>query len=110
VLNVDQIESALGINPGSGSEFLRFTNYPNPFTGTTTLAYSLPVGGNVTIELHNVVGVVDRVILNNETQTAGDYKLVLDASNLSDGVYIATLKLTSDNQVMTRTIKIVRTN
>jgi hypothetical protein len=110
VLNIDVVGTTLGINPGSTSETLIFTNYPNPFTGTTTLAYSLPVDGKVTIELHNTIGVLERVVMDNIPQTAGDYKLVLDASNLSDGIYIANLKLiTSDAQIMTRTIKIVRT-
>jgi len=110
VLNMDLIGSTLGVNPGDGSGSLRFINYPNPFTGTTTLAYSLPANGAVTIELRNTLGVVDRVILNEVQQTSGDYKLVLDASTLPDGVYIATLKLTSVGGTMGRTIKIVRTN
>jgi hypothetical protein len=109
VLNMDLIGSTLGINPGSGTETLRFTNYPNPFTGSTTLAYSLPVNGTVTIELLNMMGITDRVILNNVPQPSGDYKLVLNASDLPDGVYIATLKVSSDGFMMERTIKIVRT-
>jgi hypothetical protein len=109
VLNIDLVGSTLGINPGSGSETLRFMNYPNPFTGTTTLAYSLPIDGSVTIELLDMTGILDRVIMDNVQQTSGDYKLVLDASNLPDGVYMATLKLNSDSQIMTRTIKIVKT-
>jgi hypothetical protein len=110
VLNMNLIGSALGNNPVNGSESIKFTNYPNPFTGTTTLAYSLPANGNVTIELRNMLGIFDRVILDNVAQTSGDHKLVLDASDLPDGVYMATLKLTSDGTVTTRTIKIVRTN
>jgi hypothetical protein len=110
VLNIDLIGSTLGINPGSGTESLKFTNYPNPFNGTTTLAYSLPENGTVTIELRNTLGVLDRVVLDNVPQASGDYKLVLNASDLSDGVYMAKLKLNSNGQIMTRTIKIVRTN
>jgi hypothetical protein len=109
VLNIDLIGSTLGINPGSGTGSVSFTNYPNPFTGATTLAYNLPENGYVTIELRNELGVLDKIILNNIVQTAGDHKLVLDASDLSDGVYFATLKLMSAETVMTRTIKIVRT-
>jgi hypothetical protein len=110
ILNMDMIGTTLGINPGSGTESIRFTNYPNPFNGSTTLAYSLPTTGNVTIELNSMLGVFDRVILNNMPQTSGDYKLVLDASDLPDGVYIATLKLTSDEKTITCKIKIVKTN
>jgi hypothetical protein len=110
ILNMDLIGSALGINPGNTNESLRFMNYPNPFTGTTTLAYSLPANGNVTIELRNMFGVIERVVMNDVLQTSGDYKLVLNASDLSGGVYIATLTFVSDGSTMTRTIKIVKTN
>jgi hypothetical protein len=110
VLNIDLIGTTLGISPGNGTESLRFTNYPNPFAGTTTLAYSLPADGIVAIELRNTLGVLDRVVLDNVQQTTGDYKLVLDASDIPDGIYIATLKLNSEGKVMTKTIKIVRTN
>jgi hypothetical protein len=109
ILNIDLVGSALGINPGSGTQTLNFTNYPNPFTGTTTLAYSLPANGAVTIELRNMLGVLDKVIVNNVQQTSGDYKLILDGYDLPDGVYMATLKLISADQTITRTIKIVRT-
>jgi hypothetical protein len=111
ILNIDLIgTNALGVNPGGVTETLRFTNYPNPFIGTTTLAYSLPVSGDVTIELYDVQGVLVKTIADKLPQSSGDYKLVLNANELPNGVYIATLKLTTvDGKPMTRTIKIVRT-
>jgi hypothetical protein len=111
ILNIDLIgTNALGVDPGGVTGTLRFTNYPNPFIGTTTLAYSLPVSGDVTIELYDVQGVLVKTIADNLQQSSGDYKLVLNANELPNGVYIATLKLTTvDGKPMTRTIKIVRT-
>ena len=41
-------------------------------------------------------------------ETAGDYKLVQNLQDLPPGVFMATLKLTSGNQPVTRTIKILR--
>jgi hypothetical protein len=109
VLNIDGIGAyALGIEPVVSSETLRFANYPNPFIGTTTLAYSLPVAGEVTIELRNMLGSIVKIVVDKAQQTSGDHKLVMDAAVLPSGIYLATLKLTSDGQPMTRTIKIVR--
>jgi hypothetical protein len=108
VLNVDVIGAyPLGINPVS-SEALSFTNYPNPFTGVTTLAYSLPVAGEVTIELRDMLGSLIKTIVNKVPQASGDYKLVQNLQDLSPGIYMVSLKLTSVGQPMTRTIKMVR--
>jgi hypothetical protein len=111
MLNIDLVGSyAVGIDPGTASAALTFTNYPNPFIGTTTLAYTLPVNGEVTIEIHDMLGVTIKAVLDKVTQNAGDHKLVLDGNELPNGVYIATLKLTTqEGKPLTRTIKIVRT-
>jgi hypothetical protein len=110
VLNIDLIGThTLGVNPPGITETLRFKNYPNPFTGTTTFVYSLPVAGDVSIGLRDMLGVRIKVILDKVSQTSGDYKLVLDANDLPAGVFMATLKFISDGQPMTHTIKIVRT-
>jgi hypothetical protein len=99
--------SSLGIGVNLSSEQVDFTSYPNPFKGTTTLTYSLPVDGQVLIEVYNLVGSKVKVAID-ETQSAGEYSLNLDASNLQPGVYTAILKLkTSDANVTTRVIKMI---
>jgi hypothetical protein len=111
VLNIDVIGTkAVGIEPTPSSDGLRFGNYPNPFNGTTTFTYSLPVAGNVTIELRDMLGVMVKVVADKLSQTSGDHKLIMDANDLPTGVFTATLKLSSANEPMTRTIKIVRTH
>jgi hypothetical protein len=109
MLNIDILSgNAVGIDPMAPTEALQFNSYPNPFYGTTTFAYSLPTAGEVTIELRNMLGVLIRTIVDKAPQISGDHKLVMDGQELPEGVYIATLKLTSGDQLMTRTIKIVR--
>jgi hypothetical protein len=99
--------SSLGLGVNLSSEEVDFTSYPNPFKGTTTLTYSLPVDGQVLIEVYNLVGSKVNVAVD-ETQSAGEYSLNLDASNLQPGVYTAILKLkTSDSKVITRAIKMI---
>jgi parallel beta-helix repeat protein len=86
---------------------LNMTCFPNPFRGTTTLAYSLPADGKVTLDIASMLG-TQITTLVDEAQTAGDHTLTLDASTLKPGVYTATLRLDSDGAQLVRTIRIVR--
>ena len=86
---------------------LNLTCFPNPFRGTTTLAYSLPADGKVTLDITSMLG-AQVTTLVDEAQTAGDHTLTLDASTLKPGVYTATLRLDSDGAQLVRTIRIVR--
>jgi hypothetical protein len=66
-------------------------NYPNPFNPTTTIKYELPEDSHVSLKIYDVLGrevlsLVDRV------ETAGQHQVVLNASNLSSGVYFYRLK------------------
>ena len=38
---------------------LRLTNYPNPFNPSTTISYSVPADGNVTLTIYNARGLVN---------------------------------------------------
>jgi hypothetical protein len=108
VLSMNVIGSALGV-PSIGAENLLLANYPNPFDESTTIAYTLPKAGEVTLEIRNMLGTVVQTLVNNKVQAAGDYKLKLNSTLLESGMYMATLKLNSDARVMSRIIKIVCT-
>lgn len=61
-------------------------NFPNPFNPTTTINFSIPVEGFVTIDVYNSIG--QKVAsLVNETKTAGSYTVGFDASDLTSGIY-----------------------
>lgn len=66
-------------------------NYPNPFNPTTKISYSIKERGLVTIKLFDVLG-NEVITLVNELKEAGRYEVELNASNLSSGVYLYTLK------------------
>ena len=86
VLNIDLIHgSAIGTNDITGQDIIRFTSYPNPFYNTTTLAYSLPADGSVTIEVRNMIGIVVKTVLENKQEIAGEHKMIMDASVVAAG-------------------------
>ncbi|KAF0151759.1 MAG: endonuclease/exonuclease/phosphatase, partial [Ignavibacteria bacterium] len=66
-------------------------NYPNPFNPTTVIKFSMPVEGTVSLKVYNVVGEEVETILDTY-KGAGTYEVNFDASKLSSGVYMYTLR------------------
>ena len=61
--------------------------YPNPFNPTTSLELSVPVNGQVTVQVYNLMGQVVSTLANGYMD-ANTYTLTWDASNVSSGMYI----------------------
>ena len=67
-------------------------NFPNPFSGTTTLRYSLPKTMGVRLAIYDMLGREITVLVEN-TQEAGIYSLEFDGTRLPAGVYYARIEL-----------------
>jgi hypothetical protein len=80
-------------NPGVIKQFSLSNNYPNPFNPSTTINFVLPEQSNVTLTVINILGQTVFEQRKNNT-AAGDYSYNFDASKLSSGVYIYSLKAT----------------
>jgi hypothetical protein len=80
-------------------------NYPNPFNPSTTISYSIPKAGNISLRIFNVLGQEVRSLIN-EYQNAGTYRVSFDASSLTTGVYFYSL--TSDNFVQVKKMMLVK--
>ena len=105
-LNSDIIaNSPLGVN-NLQNQSLNLNVYPNPFSDYTTVSYTLPFDGTVTLEIQTLLGQVLTTLVN-ETQTTGKHTLKVDARTMSQGVYTAILRLHNSNDEMVRTIKFV---
>jgi len=70
-------------------------NYPNPFTGTTTIEYTLPQGGKVSMMINDLSGKTVAYPLQDKAHEAGIHTLQFDATTLSAGIYFCTLQTTN---------------
>jgi len=73
------------------TEFALIGNYPNPFNPTTRISYQLPKNGFVTLKVYDILG-REVASLVKENQKAGNYSIPFDASKLSSGIYIYTIR------------------
>ncbi len=71
-------------------------NYPNPFNPTTTIKFSVPKDGMVTLKVYNLLGQEVATLISEEMQ-AGSYKVNFDASKLGSGVYFYKLQAGNNN-------------
>lgn len=62
-------------------------NFPNPFSSTTTIPFTLQQQEKVEITVYNTAGTLVRTISSGE-QPAGAYQIAFDAADLPTGVYI----------------------
>jgi hypothetical protein len=81
---------------------LKLAVAPNPFSNTTTINYTLPSSGNVSLKLYDVTGKLART-LGSGYHTAGTSSFTVPRSSLSSGIYV--LKLESGG--FTTTSKII---
>ena len=66
-------------------------NYPNPFNPTTQINYAVKEDGFVEIKVYDLLGKVVATLVN-ENKPAGFYTVNFDASRLSSGIYLYTIK------------------
>jgi len=72
------------VEPGN---YVLSQNYPNPFNPATTISYTIPETGSVTLKVYNIIG-VEVAVLVDEYQAPGNYQVEFIAgggSAFSDG-------------------------
>lgn len=68
------------------------SNYPNPFNSNTNVVVKIPVSGNLSIKVYNVIG-EEITELVNEYHNTGTYKFLFNANELSSGVYLLRVSI-----------------
>ena len=74
------------------SSYQLFQNYPNPFNPSTTIKFSIPVNGFVTLQIFDMLGREVKSLVNNE-MTTGFYSYDFNASDLSSGIYFYRIQV-----------------
>ncbi len=67
-------------------EFSLAQNYPNPFNASTTIEFSLPEAGDVSIQIYDILGRSIETLISG-TQPAGTHSIIWHADNQPSGVY-----------------------
>jgi flagellar hook assembly protein FlgD len=76
-------------------------NFPNPFTSTTTIAFTLAKQGRVTIEIFDMAGRFVRELASDELMEAGPVRLqwngtTAEGDELARGVYFYQITVKSE--------------
>ena len=90
---------------GTVAEFALEQNYPNPFNPTTKINFSIKEKGNVELKVFDLLG-SEIATLVNEEKAPGNYEVFFDASELSSGIYLYSIK--SGNFVQTRKMLLMK--
>lgn len=94
-----------GVEPGTMSATLALSpGQPNPFRDVVTLRYTLPAGGHVALDIHDLAGRVMRRVARG-TEFAGEHAALWDGRDeaghpVASGAYYA--RLTLDGQSVVR--------
>ncbi len=80
-------------NPVAGgmTYFTLAQNHPNPFNSSTTISFSLPRAGFVTLKIYNLLG-EEIATLTNEQCAAGEHRVPWSPQDLPSGVYVYRLQ------------------
>ncbi len=97
---------AIKINTASGvgtpkSYVLSVSNFPNPFNPSTTVSYTVPSRGNVTVSIYDAHGALVAMLVNNEPRDAGAYRMEWNGqtstgAGVSSGIYFARIEHNGD--------------
>lgn len=71
--------------------FALHQNYPNPFNPTTSVRYEVASRSDVRLVVYDMLGKQVATLVNRE-HLPGTYRVNFDASSLSSGVYILSMK------------------
>lgn len=74
------------INKLTTTHNFNFDVTPNPFDKLTTIRYTVPISGKVSIKLYNATGRLIETLINDNLNS-GTYTMKLSANTLAKGVY-----------------------
>lgn len=88
------------------TDYQLFQNYPNPFNPTTTIRFSIPTSGNVTLKIYDILGREVKTMLS-EFKSPGTYGVTFDSDGLASGIYFYQLSAVSGTDYFAQTKKML---
>jgi hypothetical protein len=89
-------------------------NYPNPFEGNTTIAFTLTQQSQVTIRIFDFSGILVKTLKDNEVMEAGNKKIEWDSTSengddLARGVYFGVIIIKTELEPQRAVLKMALT-
>jgi|GEM_PF-781622 len=85
--------------------FFLLQNYPNPFNSSTTILFSVPYRGTVSLKIIDMRGCQIATLFNETADAGKKYQRNFEAGQLSSGVYFCVLK-TSHHTIVNKLLLI----
>lgn len=93
-----------GIEDNTAPEaFSLSPNYPNPFNPSTTISFTLPQSGRVTVTIYNVLGAKITTLADN-TFSAGTHNVAWNAETCGAGTYFCRVQMGSRAETIKMTL------
>ncbi len=103
--NITLDGNALQEDDNNISDFVLGRNYPNPFSNTTTIPFTVYESGYLRLEVFNTLG--QRVaLLYDDTIQDGDYQVPFDGLNLASGIYLYRMNV--DGYIQSRMMVLIK--
>lgn len=80
-------------------------NYPNPFNPTTTIEFKVNATQNIHLSVFDVLGREVKNLVNG-VQSAGSYRVTIDATGLTSGMYL--YRLEANGNVITKSMMLLK--
>jgi len=95
-------------NPDDLTEQFTFTNYPNPFSNLTTIAFNLSDNvEDVELEIYNLKGQKVQTFTSHQILSSSNQDIIWNAENFASGIYFA--KLVVDGKIIeTRKMMLIK--
>jgi hypothetical protein len=91
------------VNVSSPITYELSQNYPNPFNPSTSIQFTIPEAGFVTLKVYNMLGQEIRSLVSG-IKEAGSHTIQFNADNLNSGLYLYKIEAGSFTQVRKMTL------
>ena len=95
--------SPVAVDEAAPSAFAVAQNTPNPFNPSTTISFTIPEAGTVSVDVFNIAGQKIATVAD-DFMSSGSHSVSWDATGFSGGVYFYTVKSGDFSKTMKMTL------